>query len=464
MEYKLSVPLALFGFLPFAVAVFAVLPARRAVLVVLFSGWMFLPQAGYTFEGIPNYTKASAISLALMVGVVFFDPQSLLALRPRWYDFPVWVLAAGSMATSLSNNLGVYNGLSGMFTVLITVGVPYVIGRAYFSSLAGLRELAAAFFIAALVYTPLVLWEARLSPQLCQQVYGFRARPFGTAVRLGGYRPEVFMITGLVLSLWLGSGLLCGLWLWMMGAVRKVGPFPTELLLAVLFLTFALSRSLGAYALVCLGLGCLLSIKYVGMRTTVVLLLLIPAFLYISLRFTGAWSGEELVEMSRQAAGSHGDARAQSLEWRMRQENLLRDHFWERPWLGWGGFGRDRDHLEGFRGVDSLWMITLGNYGIIGLGATMLLVYLPLLMLRSRLPARAWTTPAASGAVACAIVLAIWWLDCLFNGFRTPIHFVISGALMGLVPVSMGGARSVSPAPGLEGAPTDSRSTVSVLR
>ena len=52
-------------------------------------------------------------------------------------------------------------------------------------------------------------------------------------IRLGGYRPNVFFYTGLELGLWMTAASLAGWWLWRCGTIKKIGPFPFGLILAV---------------------------------------------------------------------------------------------------------------------------------------------------------------------------------------------------------------------------------------
>jgi hypothetical protein len=79
-------------------------------------------------------------------------------------------------------------------------GLPYFLGRVYLSDLRSLKELAVGMFISGLVYVPFCLFEVRMSPQLEAIVYGGRMR---SGIRLGGWRPAVFMQSGLELVMWM---------------------------------------------------------------------------------------------------------------------------------------------------------------------------------------------------------------------------------------------------------------------
>jgi hypothetical protein len=136
------VPIALFGWIPAVLFIFAVLPPRRAVIVAFLFAWLFLPVAAYKLTGLPEYSKMSATCGGVLLGTLLFDPGRFLTLRPHWADLPMAVWCSVPLASSLSNNLGVYDGLSATLSQTVQWGLPYLIGRLYFSDWAAVRELA----------------------------------------------------------------------------------------------------------------------------------------------------------------------------------------------------------------------------------------------------------------------------------------------------------------------------------
>ena len=193
------------GWIPLLLAIFALLPARRAVLAGFVLGWLFLPNAEFALAGLPDYTKTSATSLGCLLGALVFNGGRLLALRPRLMDVPMMVWVGCPFITSLSNGLGPYDGVSAVAEQAVVWGVPYLLGRAYVSDLAGLREMAVALVLAGLVYVPLCLFEIRMSPQLHRIFYGFHPHEFVQHIRYGGYRPMVFMQHGLMVATLMGT-------------------------------------------------------------------------------------------------------------------------------------------------------------------------------------------------------------------------------------------------------------------
>ena len=76
----------------------------------------------------------------------------------------VWCLCP--FVAAIANDLGAYEGLSAMLDQVIAWGLPYLIGRAYFPDLDGLRDLAMGIADRRRWSTsPLCLIEIRLSPQ-----------------------------------------------------------------------------------------------------------------------------------------------------------------------------------------------------------------------------------------------------------------------------------------------------------
>ena len=208
------VGIALWGWIPFVFLVFALLPPRRAALLCFLAAWMFLPCGGYEIQAFPEYDKTSAACVGILFSALVFDTGRITRLKPHWLDlFPV-LYCVVPFFSSLSNNLGVYDGLSGLAGGVMSWLFPYLIGRLYFSDLQGMRELVLGIFIAGIIYMPFCLWEMRMSPNLHYYVYGFQQVKFWQTYRGSGFRPQVFMSNGLMLSLFMGFTALSGLGLW----------------------------------------------------------------------------------------------------------------------------------------------------------------------------------------------------------------------------------------------------------
>ena len=82
----------------------------------------------------------------------------------------IWCLCP--IASSLSNELGLYDGLSMSLVQIVRWGLPYSIGRLYFGDQEGLRELTIGIVIGGLLCVLPCIYEFRMSPRLQVQVYG----------------------------------------------------------------------------------------------------------------------------------------------------------------------------------------------------------------------------------------------------------------------------------------------------
>lgn len=426
------VPLTLFGWIPVVILLFTILPPRRAVLAAFIGAWLFLPVAGYMLPGFPNYTKTTATSFGVLLGVMLMDGGRLATLRPVLTD----LLAAGwcfvPVMSSLTNGLGLYDGLSASFEHVMVWGVPYLIGRAYFTDLASLRELAIAMFIGGMLYVPLCLIEVRMSPQLHMWVYGFHAHDFIHNRRLGGWRPTVFMHTGLGLGMWMTAASLMGVWLWWNRSLVRIRGVPVWMLLAPLLVTTVLCKSLGALLLLAGGLGVLYVSRLLRTRLFLLAVLCIP-LAYIGVRATGSWDGAEMLEAAQEVAGPD---RARSLGVRLRNEDILVEHALKRPVFGWGGWGRNRP--EGVRTItDGMWVIAIGQRGIVGLGLLLGMMLMPVVVVLRRLRPRTWRDPATAAPLALGMLLMLHMIDSLLNAQPNPVFILAAGGLAGLAPVSV---------------------------
>ena len=428
------VPVALFGWIPLILMVFSVLPPRRAVIVAFIGAWLFLPMAGYQLSGFPDYTKRTAAGLAVLLGTVLFHSDLLFAVRPRWFDLPMLVYCGFcSIASSLSNGLGLYDGCSASMAAFVTWGLPYLIGRIYFTRLEHLHELALGIAVGGIVCLPLCWWEMKMSPQLHNTVYGFHNAGWGE-LSFGGYRPKLFMSCALELGLWMTATATTGFWLWASRSVKYVNGYPFGWLVFALIVTAVLCRVTGAVIILMLGLSLWVLLKWSGSRLPAIGLILVPV-LYMGTRGTGLWSGQEAVQLIRMTLN---DRRGDSLEFRMTNENMLAEHALKRPWFGWGGWARnfviDRNG-KALTTVDGMWIIALGCNGMVGLISFESALLLPMVVLIRRYPVRIWRTPTLAPAAALATVAALYSVDCIANAMVNPIYFLGLGGVTGtLVP------------------------------
>jgi hypothetical protein len=424
------VPFALFGWILVVPLIFALLPPRRAVIVAFVAAWLFLPVAGYNLPGLPDYTKRTATCLGVLLGTIAFQSNRLFALRPRWADLPMVTYCLCPIISSLSNGLGLYDGCSASLAYVTTWGLPYLIGRIYFTRLEHLREAAVGIVVGGLVYVPFCAWEMRMSPQLHRIVYGFMQ---GWAeMAYGGFRPQVFMSCALEVALWMSATAIIGFWLWASGSVRHLNGYPLGWLVCGLIVTAFLCKVTGAWLILALGIGFWFALKSSRTRWPAVALILLPV-LYITTRLSGAWSGDHAVNLIRTCLN---ERRAQSLEFRFRNEDLLAARALKQPLFGWGGWGRNFVNNAAGKAVttvDGMWIIALGTNGLLGLIAFESAFLMPLALLIRRYPVRMWRTPTLAPTAALATLTTLYTIDCMANAMVNPIYALALGGVTGIL-------------------------------
>ena len=428
--------LLLVGWIPIVLAIFAVNPPRRATLISFIVAWLALPNIGFDLPSLPNYTKMTATTAGVMLGILIFDARRVFSLRPKWFDIPVLVWCFCPFLSSVTNGLGVYSGLSAVLDELIFWGIPYLIGRVYFSDWGGLRALAMAVVIGGLAYVPPCLIEMRMSPQFDRWVYGLDTF---LDIRYGGYRPRVFLGTGLQLGMWMSFASLLALRMWACRSTTALWGYPFSWLVLALTVTTVLCRSTGALLLMMFGVAILWLIgRTKASWPAWFLIAIVPA--YASTRTSGLWSGREAVDFSKM----FGEDRAESIEFRIKNEDLLIGKAMERPIFGWGrdGGAQPRDSTgKSIVIMDGYWIIALGVVGVVGLSALISMLLLPLVVLIRRQPMATWSDPEVAPAAALAVLLGLYMIDCVSNAMANPIYGLVAGGLAALPASGRGGRR-----------------------
>ena len=427
----LTATIALLGILPVAVLLFLFLPARLAAAATYLAGWLFLPQAVIDVPGaLPDWDRVTAIGLSVLGGVVVLNPARLALLRPSLLDLPLVVYCLlVPLASSITNGLGAYDGFATALNVSMSLFLPYLVGRMYFSDPAGLRALALTVFLAGLIYVPLCLWEIRMSPQLHRTIYGYHQHTFYQSYRMGGFRPIVFLQHGLAVGMLMSCATLMGLWLWLS---KSLGRWQAELAaaLGVLAVTTLLCKSLGALLLLTAGVGTLLAVRHLGTALPLLLLTAIPPT-YMTVRSSGNWASESAVQLVKDVASPE---RAQSFEFRLVNEDLLVGKALEQPLFGWGGWNRGKvENAAGKTAIaDGMWVVVLSRNGLFGLVAFTLLYLIPVWLFVWRAgPASGWSRPELAGGAALATMLALYSIDNLMNAMFSPFNVLAMGGLIG---------------------------------
>lgn len=416
---------------PFVWALFATIERHKALILTILIGYLFLPQAQFKIvEGVPLITKLTLIgfSVALIAPWKFYEKIANFTFKQA--DIPMLIWCLVPIATSISNGLGVPDGLSTSFSRIMDWGVPYFSGRIAFTSAKEMSLLDKYLFIGGLIYVPLCLFEIKMSPQLHNMLYGYHQHSFAQTIRMGGFRPTVFLYHGLALALWMMAASVCAFF--HLALSKEKLPLSFKLWAVVLIGTFILCKSAGSWVLfsIC-GIGILLGVRF-NSKLILQLMLLIP-LLYISTRSSGLWSGENMVQLN---AKLFGEERAESLGFRIMNENLVIQHALKQPILGWGGWGRSLVLIPGTDNtciVDGLWAAALGVNGFIGLISILLATLLPVYLALLRFPPKTWSYSENSAIVPFMFIGAAYTIDNLLNNMPTPYFLLGLGALVSQV-------------------------------
>ena len=440
------------------------LPLERALIWCILGAYLLLPpKAEFDLPLIPPMDKTSIPNLSVLVILVLvLRMRPLLLPSSRVAAALVVIYVFGVVFTVLTNGdpviysdpadasifhrvpgLRLHDTLSAVVDKVIVL-IPFLLGRQLLGSEKGLRELLLAISIGGLAYSLPALVEVRLSPQINTWVYGFFQHSFEQMMRQGGFRPIVFLPHGLWLALFMLSALLATAAL----TRRANGPRQIQLIIATIYLTgvLYLCKSLATqlYALAFLPMA-LFAGPRLTLRATAMMALI--AVSYPILRQL------ELVPLDTilERAAAFDPDRAQSLNYRFTNEEILLDRAREKPWFGWGGWGRNL-LLDPKTGAvttvpDGRWIIVFGTFGWLGYIAEMGLLALPLMLLwwRSRRGLPHGFSPVAA---VVALILAVTMIDMLLNATLVPLIWMCAGALLGhaeqLRPLK---ARSGAPGP-----------------
>jgi O-antigen ligase len=419
---------ALLAFPLASAACFRWLGGSRGMLAALLGGWLFLPWFNAHGDAVPLlHAKETLVPAVVLLTSLALDGAAWRRLRLGAFDLPMALLCAVPFGASIANGLGAYDGLQAVLEATMAWGAPYLLGRVYVWDLASAERMAAAVVLAGVAYAPLCLWEVRMSPQLHRTFYGFHQHFFAQQMRAGGFRPMVFMYHGLAVAFFMACAALVAYWIWRAEVRRTLLGVRLGWIVLLLVVVTVLCKSAGAMILLLLGVLVLEGTRRYGTALLVAALLAGPPA-YVVARLSG-WNAAGLLDTMRRLTG---DDRAASLAFRIGNEDQLIAKALQRPVLGWGRWGRARVYDEEGEDVsvtDGLWVITLGDAGLVGLSALLLTLAMPAFRLLRVARPRSWGGQAAAPAAAFAVACALWSIDNLPNGCPSPIPPMLAGAV-----------------------------------
>lgn len=309
--------------------------------------------------------------------------------------------------------------ISGAFVTLL----PFVLARRHLATPEAHRMLLRIFCIGGLAYTVPMMYEMRMSPQLNVDIYGYFPHSFAQHVRGGHYRPVVFLHHGLWLGIMIAGMVLAAAALWR----ARDGARPARWLWACLWLLLMLflSRTLGAFGITLLLLPLVL-LAGRRLQMMVIAALAIVILLYPALRGAGLIPVQTIYE----AALNINVDRANSLNYRLVNEDALLALANEKPLGGWGMWGRNLVYDAGGQPIsvtDGAWVILVGVGGWVGYIGTFGLLGLPLALLALR----GRKTPVPLVTIGLGFMLIANLIDLIPNATLTPLTWLLAGAIAG---------------------------------
>jgi hypothetical protein len=416
-----------------ACLLFALLPLRTAILTSYLGGWLVLPvgmfphpDGGFTIEVIGNAMPAATMlvnkgwiaPVVTLILAMMKGHRRFLAWRPGAYDLPLvllclWPLAAGALAAASSPA-----PLTASLYLFATWGAPWLLARVCFSDGAGRRELVRGLMVAGLAMIPFALVEAIGGPVLYAALYG--AHPFATdgIERYIGYRPLLLFEDGNQYGIVIAMTALAGVAAW-----RQARDRATAASAAVLLGMALLSQSVGALALLALGLFLLLAPpKPALMRSALIGIgaaLLLAAPVYLS----GIVPVERLVRHTQLGQQLLAIVRATgrgSIAWRISQDQKVAPLIRRHPLVGssrwdWWRSGQTRPW--------GLGLLLIGQFGMIAFALACLTLLLPVGpgVVRGLLP------PVTRGLALIVLLSAV---DALLNAFVCLPALAAAGAIV----------------------------------
>jgi hypothetical protein len=417
------------------------LDPARALIWALLAGYLLLPPlTAFNLPAVPDLDKYSIPSLMALALAVFLLKDRIPILPDNWLGRAFMVMFVVSpFATVLGNpepiaivegdvpGLTLYDSVAAVSNQAIAL-LPYFLARRYLATPEALRAVVLALIAAGLAYSLPMLVEARLSPQINIWVYGFFQHDFFQTVRFGGYRPVVFLPHGLWVAFFALMCLIAAL------VMLRQGPAPArprQLVIATYLLgVLVICKSAGALLY---GLALAPVLLLAGRRVQVLLAaaLAVVVVTYPMLRGAGLIPVDDIVALAQEVSPE----RAASLQFRIDNENALLARAQEKPWFGWGGYGRNLilDPVTGQARTiaDGAWIIALGTYGWLGYLVEYGLLSLPLILLAREALARQGAAPLSPFAAGLALMLAANMVDMLPNATLIPFTWALAGALLG---------------------------------
>lgn len=447
--------LVFFLWIPISAIMFSQKEPRKAGFIAVIWGTMWLPElVAFDLPILPPIDKHVLVGMCAFVGLYLSSKERRDRMRLlRGVQMFFFIFVVGNVGTAFTNpETFTYGGalaweggprfpivnipalpqkefiamsIQDFFKYVMPLGAGQMLVQSRDDAIVFLKS----FVFACLVYVPLMLWEGMMSPQLHRQLYGYYSLNFAHNVRGDGYKPVIMMKSGLGVAMFEFVG-LCGA-ITLARLKQKVSPtIPAGLAAMAILFALAVSRNVAVVVYAAAVIPVLWMMK-ARTQARIGFVLGIVFLTFPVTRAQGWFPTDEIVQFATEKAGAD---RAASLAFRFDNEDILIEHTQEKPYWGWGSYGRNRryDPETGMdiSVTDGEWAIHYSVRGAVGAIGWFWLVGLPILW-GARFIRR--VTDPQDRLILGAMVLthAINAADLLPNSSFTIVPFVYSGCLAG---------------------------------
>lgn len=413
---------------------------QTATLWTILGGFMFLPvRTAIDLPLIPPLGKQSIPVVSALLGCWLIKKQAVSYIEElggiKWLvilliTLPFITSALNSDAIIVGGTylkgLSYYDGLSATINKFLLI-TPFFIGRQFFKTYNDQLALFKLLVAAGLFYSIFMLFEVRMSPQLHTWIYGYFPSSWVQQYRGGGFRPVVFMGHGLWVAFFTAVVSITAIALWKNNS--KIRSFPPKAVTGYLLVVLVLCKSIASLAYGLFGLIAITGLK-IKTQHRAAFLLVCVAMLYPAMSIMKIFPHQAIINI----AESISLERAQSLQFRFDNEEVLLNHARERLFFGWGGWGRNRvyddETGEDTSITDGKWILTFGTLGLIGFIAEFSL--LAISVFRANKAAKLIKDKQQQTLHAAhALLVGFVMIDQLPNASLAPWLWLIVGALLG---------------------------------
>jgi len=421
-----------------SVVLFRVLPSVEALLWTVLGAQMFLPElTELKIAMLPAIDKNSIASVCALIGCFTAGHRSKTDARFGLAGMLLAMYLVGPLITSYLNGdavavgaavlpgVGLYDGISASISQFFLI-LPFYLGRRYLAGTNSVETILRVLAIAGLIYSVLMLFEVRMSPQLHRWIYGFFPSDFVTERRSGGFRPVVFMGHGLIVAFFTVTTAIAAAAFWR--ASKSISRVPAHIATVYLGGVLVVCKS---WAALLYGLFLVPLVRIARPRVQIAAAVTIAsiALSYPVIRYLDLFPEQALLELTTELIPD----RAYSLQTRFKNEDQLLARASERFLFGWGRYGRNRIYSED-TGIntsltDGRWILTIGTWGIFGFVAEFGL--LALVVFRAGSACKLASPNEQIFLAALSLICAITLFEQLPNASIRPWTWLIAGALLG---------------------------------